>query len=138
MLHATRKLESTQYRSLFVADLIHKPKAKFPNATITHNEELRCIGGILYVDDLCLISTDAHEFQLMINTCQTWSKKARMQLIADKTTIMCFHFIRVLWIIFLQFHIQINILRTLYMCPQISPNDALVLRFHCSMTQRGS
>jgi len=121
-----------------VADLIHKLKAKFSNATITHNGGLRWIGGILYVDDLCLISTDAHEFQLMINTCQTWSEKARMQLNADKTKIMCFHFTRVLWILFLQFHIQINILRTLCICPQIPPNDALVLRFHCSMTQRGS
>ena len=121
-----------------MADLIHKLKAKFPDATITHNGGLRWIGGILYVDDLCLISTDAHEFQLMINTCQTWSEKARMQLIADKTTIMRFRFALVLWILSLQFHIQINILRTLYMCPQIPPIDALVLRFHCSMTQRGS
>ena len=35
--------------------------------------------------------TDAHELQMMINTCQTWSEKARMQLNADKTKIMCFH-----------------------------------------------
>jgi len=47
-------------------------------------------GGILYVDGLCLISTDAHELQLMINTCQTWIEKARMQLNADKTKVMCF------------------------------------------------
>jgi len=76
---------------IFLADLIHELKEKFPNATITHNGGLRWIGGILYVDDLCLISTDAHELQMMINTCQTWSEKARMQLNADKTKIMCFH-----------------------------------------------
>jgi len=81
---------------IFVADLIHKLKAKFPNATITHNGGPRWIGGILHVDDLCLISTDAHEFQLVINACQTWSEKAQMQLNADKTKIMCFHFTRVL------------------------------------------
>jgi len=70
-----------------VADLIHALRAKFPNATITHNGGIRWIGGILHVDDLCLISTDAHELQMMINTCQTWSEKARMQLNADKKKI---------------------------------------------------
>ena len=88
-----------------MADLTHKLKAKFPNATITHNGGFRWIGGILNIDDLCLISNDAHKFQLMINTCQTWSEKARMQLIADKTTIMRFQFTRVLWICFLQFQL---------------------------------
>jgi len=70
---------------IFVADLIHELKEKFPNATIAHNGGLRLIVGILYVDDLCLISTDAHELQMMINTCKTWCEKARMQLNADKT-----------------------------------------------------
>ena len=35
---------------IFVADLIHKLKAKFPIATITHNGGLRWIEGILYID----------------------------------------------------------------------------------------
>jgi len=70
--------------------LIHELKVQFPNATITHNGGVRWIGGILYVDILCLISTDARELQLMINTCQKWSEKARMQLSADKTKIICF------------------------------------------------
>jgi len=74
-----------------VADLIHELKVQFPNATITHNEGVRRIRGILYVDDLCLISIDARELQMMINICQTWGKRARMQLSADKTKIMCFH-----------------------------------------------
>jgi len=73
---------------IFVADLIHELKVQFPNATITHNGGVRWIGGILNVDDLCLISTDARELQMMINTCQTWSEKARMQLSADKPKIM--------------------------------------------------
>jgi len=73
---------------IFVADLIHELQVQFPNATITHNEGVRWIGGILYVDDLCLISTDALELQMTINTCQTWSEKARMQLNADKTKMM--------------------------------------------------
>jgi len=71
---------------------MHELKVQFPNATITHNGGVRWIGGILYVDDLCLISTDALELQKMINTCQTWSEKEmmRLQLNADKTKIMCF------------------------------------------------
>jgi len=56
---------------IFVAALIHQLKVQFPNATITHNEGVRWIGEILCVDDLCLISADALEFQMMINTCQT-------------------------------------------------------------------
>jgi len=56
---------------IFAADLIHELKVLFPNATITHNGGVRWVGGILYVDDLCLISTDARELQMMINTCQT-------------------------------------------------------------------
>ena len=75
---------------IFVADLIHELKVQFPNATITHNGGVRCIRGILYIDDLCLISTDALELQMMINRCQTWSEKARMQLNAAKTKIKCF------------------------------------------------
>jgi len=75
---------------IFVADLIHELKVQFPNATITHNGEVRWIGGILYVDNLCLISTDVLELRMMINTCKTWSEKARMQFDADKTKIMCF------------------------------------------------
>jgi len=49
------------------------------------------IGGILYVDDFCLISTDAYKLQMMINTCQTWSEKARMQRNADTTKVTFFH-----------------------------------------------
>ena len=62
---------------IFVADLIHELQEKIPNATITHIGGIR-IGEILDVDDLCLFSTDAHELQMMINICQTWSEKARI------------------------------------------------------------
>ena len=74
-----------------MTDLIHELKVQFPNATLTHDGGVRWMGEILYVDDLCLISTDARELQMMINTCQQWSEKARMQLSADKTKMMCFH-----------------------------------------------
>jgi len=51
---------------IFVPDLIHELRAQFPAATITHNVGVRWIGGILSLDDLCLISTDAREHQRMI------------------------------------------------------------------------
>ena len=58
---------------IFVADLIHELQVQFPNATqmIAHYWGVRWTRGILYVDDLFLISTDAREPQMMINTCQT-------------------------------------------------------------------
>ena len=43
---------------IFVANLTHELKAQFPNATMRHNKGLRWIGAILYVDELCLISTN--------------------------------------------------------------------------------
>ena len=86
-VHEGSRLSATLL-GILVADLIHELKVQFLNATITHNG---WIGGFLYVDDLCLISADALEFQMMINTCQTWSEKARMQLNADKNKILPFH-----------------------------------------------
>jgi len=76
---------------IFVADLIHELRAQFPTATITHNGVVWWTGGILYEDDLCLISTDARELQRMINTCQTWSEMEKgMQFNAKKTKVMYF------------------------------------------------
>ena len=76
---------------IFVADLIHHLKIKFPNSTIHHNGQPLWIGGFLYVDDLCLISTSAEELQQMLTECQTWSEKARMQLNGQKSKVMAFH-----------------------------------------------
>ena len=49
------------------------------------------MGGILYVDDLALISTDPSELQDMINVCQEWGERSRMQINADKSKVMAFH-----------------------------------------------
>jgi len=76
---------------IVVADLIHELQRRFPNATITHNGNSVWIGGILYVNDLCLICTNAQELQEIIHVCQTWSEKARMQINANKSKIMAFH-----------------------------------------------
>jgi len=54
---------------IVVADLIHELQRRFPNATITHSGNSVWIGGILYVDDLCLISFTAQELQEMIHVC---------------------------------------------------------------------
>ena len=47
------------FSGILVADLIHELKMQFPNATIIHNWGVGWAEGILYVDDLRLISTDA-------------------------------------------------------------------------------
>jgi len=76
---------------IVVADWIHELQHRFLKATIAHNGNSVWIRGILYVDDLCLICTNAQELQKMIHVCQTWSEKARMQINADKSKIMAFH-----------------------------------------------
>ena len=73
---------------IFAADLIHHLRQKFPNATILHNGQHLWVGGFLYVDDLCLISTNAQELQAMLDECQKWSTKARMQINAQKSKVM--------------------------------------------------
>jgi len=62
------------------ADLIHELKLQLPNATITHNGVVRWIGGIFYVDDLCLISTDTRELQMMINKYWMGTEIGRLRL----------------------------------------------------------
>jgi len=42
-----------------------------------HNRAFRWIGRILYVDDLCLISTDAHELQIMISNMSDLERKGQ-------------------------------------------------------------
>jgi len=90
-----KRLSPTLF-GILMADLLHELNAQFPNATITHNGGLRWIGGILYADDLCLISTDAHEYQMMIKRVRPgakrpfWPQIQHFQLNAEKTKVMCF------------------------------------------------
>ena len=76
---------------IFAADLIRELERRFPNATISHGPQSIWVGGILYVDDLALISTDPSELQDMINVCQEWGERSRMQINADKSKVMAFH-----------------------------------------------
>ena len=82
---------------IFVADLIHKLQTKFPHTVINlatglqHNGTTKIwIGGILYVDDLALISTCPRELQAMLHVCQAWSIRNRMQINTQKTKVMAF------------------------------------------------
>jgi hypothetical protein len=80
---------------IFAADLVNHLNVtlqrEFPEATILHNNQHLWVGGFLYVDDLCLLSTSAIELQHMLNECQTWSEKARMQINDQTSKVMAFH-----------------------------------------------
>jgi len=80
---------------IFVADLIHELQTKFPHAIINlapglqHNGTTQIwIGGLLYVDDLALMSTCLSELQAMLYVCQEWSIRNRMQINTQKTKVM--------------------------------------------------
>ena len=66
---------------IFVADLIrvHELQTQFPHAVINlapglqHNGTTQIWnGGLLYVDDLALMSTCPRELQAMLHVCQEW------------------------------------------------------------------
>jgi len=86
---------------IFVADLVHDLRAKFPAVmylgrhppnphSLSQSTTHIWIEGLLYVDDLALMSTLSHELQAMLHVCQQWSIRIRMQINTDKTKIMAF------------------------------------------------
>jgi len=82
---------------IFVADLIHELQTKFPHAVnnlapgLQHNGTTQIwIGGLLYVDDLGLMSTCPRELQAMLHVCQEWNIRTRMQINTQKTKVMAF------------------------------------------------
>jgi len=89
---------------IFVADLVHELRAKFPHAVIylgqhppnPHHDTLSpstthiWIRGLPYVDDLALMSTCSRELQTMLDVCQLWSIRNRMKINKDKSKIMAF------------------------------------------------
>jgi len=82
---------------IFVADLIHELQTKFPYPVIIlapglqHNGTTQIwIGGLLYVDNLALMSTCPRELQAMLHVCQEWSFRNRMQINTQKTKVMAF------------------------------------------------
>ena len=72
---------------IFVPDLIHELQTKFPHAVINFAPGLQhsgttqiWIGGLLYVDDLAIMSACPRELQAMLHVCQEWSIRNRMQI----------------------------------------------------------
>ena len=76
---------------LVVADLVRALQREFPTAIISHGPSSIWVGCILYVDDLALISTDPNELQAMIDFCQEWGERSRMQINAQKSKVVAFH-----------------------------------------------
>jgi len=75
-LPESSRLIPTQF-GIFVADLIHELQTKFPHAVINlapglqHNGTTQIwVGGLLYVDDLALMSTCPCDLQAMLNICK--------------------------------------------------------------------
>ena len=74
--------------------------AKFPHAILntscypptTHIPGVTkiWIGGILYVDDLAILTTCPLELQYMLHVCQSLSIQHRMQINTGKTKMMAF------------------------------------------------
>jgi len=86
---------------IFVPNLIHELQTKFPYAADTlapglqHNGTTQIrICGLLYVDDLALMSTCQCPRELqaagMLNVCQKWSVRNRMQINTKKTKVVAF------------------------------------------------
>ena len=76
---------------IFAADLITDLRRTFPDATVTLGPKSVWTGGLLYVDDLCLIATSATQLQEMLDVCQIWSERSRIQINASKSKVMIFH-----------------------------------------------
>jgi len=89
---------------IFVADLVHELRANLIPPAVIHlvhqppnSHTLRpgsttyiWIGGLLYVDDLALMSICPRELQSMLHACQHWSIRNRMQFNTEKTKIMAY------------------------------------------------
>ena len=75
---------------VLVAELLHQLKNSFPLAQTKITNGYQWLGAIAYVDDLVLISKSPLELQQMINTCQTWCEKSRIEISASKTKIVVF------------------------------------------------
>ena len=89
---------SPPHFGILVADLLVELRTKHPTAntyasTPTGQTWLGglVVGAIAYVDDVVLISSSPSELQRMLNTCQTWCNKSRLQINTDKTKIVHFY-----------------------------------------------
>jgi hypothetical protein len=76
---------------IFMAELLRTLQKEFPHACTYTSHGTRWLGAIAYVDDLVLVRKSPRELQSMINTCQAWCEKSRIEINIDKTKIMTFN-----------------------------------------------
>jgi hypothetical protein len=76
---------------IFMSELIRQLEKDFPHAYTYTSKGNIWLGAIAYVDDLVLISKSPHELQAMLNTCQSWCEKSRVEINLEKTKIMIFN-----------------------------------------------
>jgi len=100
-LQTTQSTSSEDYPKGAIS-LVHEFRAKFPLLQLftlgRHPPNLHTlgstthiwIGGLLYVDDLVLMSTCPRELQAMLHVSQQWSTRSRMRINTGKTKIMAF------------------------------------------------
>jgi hypothetical protein len=76
---------------IFMSELLRQLQKDFPHAYTYTSKGNISLGAIAYVDDLVLISKSPHELQAMLNTCQSWCEKSRVEINLEKTKIMIFN-----------------------------------------------
>jgi hypothetical protein len=76
---------------IFMSELLRQLQKDFPHAYTYTSKGNIWLGAIAYVDDLVLISKSPHELQAMLNTCQSWCEKSRVEINLEKTKIMIFN-----------------------------------------------
>ena len=76
---------------IFMSELLRQLQKDFPHACTYTSKGNIWLGAITYVDDLVLISKSPHELQAMLNTCQSWCEKSRVEINLENTKIMIFN-----------------------------------------------
>jgi hypothetical protein len=74
-----------------MAELIRTLQKEFPHACTYTSKGITWLGAMAYADDLVLVGKSPRELQSMINTCQAWCEKSRVEINIDKTKIMTFN-----------------------------------------------
>jgi hypothetical protein len=76
---------------IVMVKLLQLLQKEFPHACTYSSKGPTWLGAIAYVDDLVLISKSPRELQSMLDTCQAWCEKSRVEINIDKTKIMTFY-----------------------------------------------
>ena len=76
---------------IFMSELLRQLQKDFPHACTYTSKGNIWLGAIAYVDDFVLVSESPQELQAMLNTCQSWCEKSRVEINLEKTKIMTFH-----------------------------------------------